>query len=48
VVLRRASRATVFPSPVPGVTLPVGFIALGDVPSPFQTLDSRSFWWDSV
>jgi drug/metabolite transporter (DMT)-like permease len=36
VVLLGASRATVFPSLVPGVTLLVGFLALGEAPSLLQ------------
>ena len=37
-VLLGAGRAAVFPSLVPGFTLLVGFLALGEVPSVWQFL----------
>jgi drug/metabolite transporter (DMT)-like permease len=36
VTLLGASRAVVFPSLVPGLTLIIGFLALGEVPSVMQ------------
>ena len=36
VVLLGAGRAAVFPSLVPGFTLLIGFLVLGEIPSPAQ------------
>ena len=38
VVLLGVGRAAVFPSLVPGFTLLIGFVALGEVPSVVQTI----------
>ena len=47
VVLLGAGRAAVFPSLVPGFTLLIGFLVLGEVPSSRSSWALRSCWSDS-